>query len=126
MDDDLNVSGALAAIHDTVRAGNTALDEGDDPAVSAAFTATVAMTDILGINPLAEHWAGAAATDTRATDALDALVSAELAERQAARARRDFATADGIRDRLTAAGVEIEDTAAGARWGLARRTDGAD
>jgi cysteinyl-tRNA synthetase len=126
MDDDLNVSGGLAAIHDTVRAGNTALDEGDDPAVEAAFAATVAMTDVLGINPLDEHWAGAAAADTRSTDALDALVTAELAERQAARARRDFATADAIRDRLTAAGVEIEDTAAGARWGLARRGDGGD
>jgi cysteinyl-tRNA synthetase len=126
MNDDLNVSGALAAIHDTVRAGNTALDEGDDPAVTEAFAATVAMTDVLGINPLDEHWAGSATTDTRAADALDTLVSAELEERQAARMRRDFAAADAIRDRLTAAGVEIEDTAAGARWALARRTDGDD
>ena len=64
--------------------------------------------------------------DTRAADALGALVDAELEERQAARARRDFVAADGIRDRLTAAGVEIEDTVAGARWALARRGQTAD
>jgi cysteinyl-tRNA synthetase len=123
LDDDLNVSGALAVIHDTVRAGNTALDEGDDDTALASWRAVVVMTSILGINPLDAHWSGAVAADTRAADALDALVSAEIEARQAARARRDFAAADAIRDRLTAAGVEIEDTAAGARWALARRTD---
>ena len=56
-------------------------------------------------------------------DALDQLVKAELAERQEARARRDFAAADEIRDRLVAAGIEVEDTAAGARWALARRAE---
>ena len=39
MDDDLNVSGALAVVHDTVRAGNTALDDGDDDAAHEAATA---------------------------------------------------------------------------------------
>jgi cysteinyl-tRNA synthetase len=127
LDDDLNVSGALAVIHDTVRAGNTALDEGDDATALESWQAVVAMTSILGINPLDPHWAGSAAVDTRAADALEALVEAELAERQAARARRDFTAADGIRDRLAAAGLEIEDTPAGARWAVARRTeDGQD
>ena len=121
LDDDLNVSGALAVIHETVRAGNTAMDEGDDEAVRAAWEAVMRMTSILGINPLDTRWGGAGAADTRAADALSALVDAELEERQAARGRRDFVAADGIRDRLTAAGVEIEDTVAGARWGLARR-----
>jgi cysteinyl-tRNA synthetase len=123
MDDDLNVSGALAVVHETVRAGNTALDDADDEAVRGAWDAVMRMTSILGINPLDTHWGGSGATDSRATDALGALVDAELEERQAARARRDFVAADGIRDRLTAAGVEIEDTAAGARWALARRTN---
>jgi cysteinyl-tRNA synthetase len=123
MDDDLNVSGALAVLHDTVRAGNTALDEGDDEAVRSAWAAVHRMSAVLGINPLDPHWAGATAQDTRATDALAVLVEAELEQRQAARARRDFAAADAIRDRLVRAGVEIEDTAAGARWALARRIE---
>jgi cysteinyl-tRNA synthetase len=121
LDDDLNVSGALAVLHDTIRGGNTALDDGDDDAARAAWDAVMQMTSTLGINPLDPYWGGSAAADTRASDALGALVDAELEERQAARARRDFVAADGIRDRLTAAGVEIEDTAAGARWALARR-----
>jgi cysteinyl-tRNA synthetase len=126
MDDDLNVSGALAVVHDTVRAGNTALDENDDEGVRAALRGVVAMTSVLGINPLDPQWAGTGSTDSRALDALGALVEAELEERQAARARREFVAADGIRDRLTAAGIEIEDTAAGSRWSLARRTETKD
>jgi cysteinyl-tRNA synthetase len=126
LDDDLNVSGALAVLHDTIRGGNTALDDGDDDAARAAWDAVMQMTSTLGINPLDPHWGGSTAADSRATDALGALVDAELEERQAARARRDFVAADGIRDRLTAAGVEIEDTAAGARWALSRRSNEPD
>ncbi|GMA87612.1 hypothetical protein GCM10025868_28620 [Angustibacter aerolatus] len=78
LDDDLNVSQALAVVHETVRAGNTALDEDDDVAVREAFRQVVAMTDVLGINPLDEIWSVAAgAVDTRAADALEALVAAE-------------------------------------------------
>jgi len=122
MDDDLNVSGALAVVHDTVRAGNTALDERDDAALQEAFTAVVAMTDLLGVNPLDPHWGGAGdSTATDAQAALDALVGVQLAARAAARAARDFATADAIRDQLAAAGILVEDTASGANWSLARR-----
>jgi cysteinyl-tRNA synthetase len=39
-------------------------------------------------------------------------------QRQAARVRKDFAAADAIRDQLTAAGLSVEDTAAGPRWTL--------
>ena len=123
MNDDLGVSGALAVIHDTVRAGNTALDDGDDEAALAAAAAVVAMTDVLGVNPLAEHWhhegdAGAVAAD----EALDALVRGQLDSRQAARQERDFDRADAIRDQLAAVGIEITDTPSGARWALARRS----
>ena len=94
MDDDLNVSGALAVLHDTVRAGNTALDEDDVDGRASAWDAVLRMTDVLGHQPARPALGGGRRPDTRATDALDALVEAELEERQAARARRDFVAAD--------------------------------
>lgn len=116
LDDDLNVPGALAVVHETVRAGNTALDTGDVRAAQSAAAAVVSMTDVLGMNPLDPHWTGAGRDVSRAELAVDALVQGELARRQSARQARDFATADGIRDRLRELGVAIEDTPSGARW----------
>ena len=127
MDDDLNVSGALAVVHDTVRAANTALDDGDLDGAAALAASVVAMTDILGVNPMAPNWAGASTPGrSDAADALDALVQAQLEARQSARAARDFAAADAIRDQLTAAGIAIEDTPSGARWSLARHPEPKD
>ncbi|WP_219105481.1 cysteine--tRNA ligase [Austwickia sp. TVS 96-490-7B] len=124
MDDDLGVSGALAVIHDTVREGNTALDEGSPEAAQEAARAVVAMTSILGINPLDPAWsAGTTHQDDGAAAALEALIGERLDQRAAARKARDFAAADAIRDHLAAAGIVVEDTPTGARWTLARRTD---
>ncbi|WP_116114928.1 cysteine--tRNA ligase [Austwickia chelonae] len=124
MDDDLGVSGALAVIHDTVRAGNTALDEGDPEAARAAADAVQAMTSVLGVNPLDPTWSqGAVSTEDSAYAALDALITQRLEERTVARKARDFATADAIRDQLTEVGITVEDTPSGARWSLARRSD---
>ena len=120
MDDDLGVSDALAVIHQSVRAGNTALDDGDAEDAAEIARAVVAMADVLGINPLDPVWAGGEAEGDDASAALDALVSARIADRAAARAARDYQTADAIRDELTAAGISLEDTAAGVRWTLAR------
>jgi cysteinyl-tRNA synthetase len=125
MDDDLGVSGALAAIHDTVRTGNVALDDSDDEAALAAAASVVAMTEVLGINPLAPHWGSADESGSSAVEAaLDALVRAQLEARQSARQERDFERADAIRDQLAAVGIAITDTPSGAQWSLAR-TNGA-
>ena len=120
MDDDLGVSGALAVIHEAVRTGNTALDDGDHEDAAAVARVVIAMTDVLGVNPLDPAWS---ASDSSAADALaslDSLVKERLTARAHARAARDYDTADAIRDELAAAGIALEDTAAGARWSLAR------
>ncbi len=117
MDDDLGVPQALGALHEAVRAGNTALDAGDLDAVAARRGEVVAMTSVLGVNPLAPEWAAGGGDDV-ATAALGVLVQRLLDDRARARADKDFAAADRIRDELTAAGVAIDDTPSGARWSL--------
>ena len=123
MDDDLSTAAALAVVHARVRAGNTALDETDPEAALQAAREVLAMTDVLGVNPLDPRWASGGEA-AEATAALDSLVSGQLAARAEARRARDFAAADEIRDRLKAAGIAVEDTPAGARWSLARDTEG--
>ena len=120
LDDDIAVPSALGAIHETVRAGNAALDRGEVEAAREAAYLVVAMTDVLGVNPLDPAWtrAGSQQTDG-ALGALDALVHRRLAARQKARTTRDFAAADAIRDELGAAGIAIEDTSSGPRWSIA-------
>ena len=119
MNDDLSVASALAAVHDLVRAGNIALDEGDDEEAADIAHRVVAMTDVLGINPLASAWTGGpSGDDAQLHAALDALVRLQIETREQARAARDFETADRIRDALTEAGISVADTAGGARWTL--------
>ena len=114
LDDDLAVPQALAVLHETVRAGNTALDAGDDAETESALTAVEAMVDVLGFDDAAEHSAHAAATRT----ALSTLVERMLADRRTARDTRDFATADRIRDELAAAGIVLEDTPIATDWSI--------
>jgi cysteinyl-tRNA synthetase len=75
------------------------------------------MTAILGLDPLDPKWVRAEAGDTT-TAALSTLVSDLLAQRQEARTRRDFAAADEVRGRLTAAGIVVEDSPDGPTWSL--------
>jgi cysteinyl-tRNA synthetase len=117
MDDDLGTPGALAAVHNTVREGNTALDTGDQRSALGAASSVRAMTSVLGLDPLDPRWLRADTSDT-ANTALSTLVSDMLAQRQEARARRDFAAADEVRGRLTAAGVVVEDSPDGPIWSL--------
>lgn len=116
LDDDLNVSAALAVVHEHLRAGNTALAAGATDEVRAALLAVRAMLDVLGLDPV--RWETADG-DPRTAAALDALVQAELEVRARARAEKDWAAADAVRDRLAAAGVVVEDSPTGARWALA-------
>jgi arabinogalactan oligomer/maltooligosaccharide transport system permease protein len=108
----------LGAIEDAAARVPEGLDVGWQPAAPEV----VAMLDVLGCNPLADTWTKVAADD-RAHAALESLVAEQLAARMDARAQKDWTSADAIRDRLALAGVEIEDTADGARWSLAERSE---
>ncbi|MGR7025195.1 cysteine--tRNA ligase [Geodermatophilus sp. URMC 62] len=119
MDDDLGTPAAVAVVHETVREGNTALAAGDDAAVAAALGSVRAMLAVLGLDPLDPQWAGGGARD-RLAEVTDGLVRLALEQRQAARARKDYAAADALRDQLTALGVQVEDTPQGPRWELTR------
>jgi cysteinyl-tRNA synthetase len=124
MDDDLGVPQALAVIHDTVRAGNSALAARDVDAAVAAAGSVRAMLDVLGVDPHADEWQGVSrGEDDRLREAVDQLVQGLLAARAAAREAKDWATADSIRDQLKAAGIVVDDTAGGSRWSLAEGKD---
>jgi cysteinyl-tRNA synthetase len=116
MNDDLGVPGAIASMHDTVRAGNAALAVGDNTVAVTAAESVIAMLDVLGLNPYASHWSTSAAADDSRDKALGVLVAGALQARTDARARKDFAAADAVRDQLVEAGIVIEDTPAGPRW----------
>lgn len=116
MDDDLNVPQALGVLHETVRAGNTALAAGDDVAAEQALRSVMAMTTVLGLNDVQ----GEAQNNPQLSQALEVLVEAQLEARAAARANKDWAASDAIRDTLAAAGIVVEDGADGASWSLKR------
>ncbi len=122
MDDDLGVPQALAVIHARVREGNSALDAGDVETARAVAGEVFVMTGILGINPLDPEWSK---TDASAeASALDALVQTMITQRADARAAKDWAAADRIRDAIAAAGIALEDTADGTHWTLTGAPDG--
>jgi cysteinyl-tRNA synthetase len=112
LDDDLGVPAGLGVLHDTVRAGNTALSDGAKETAREALSQVLAMTRVLGLDPAA--WV----TSSDLTPVVDALVQVALAQRAAARERKDFAAADAVRDQLTAAGIVVEDTPDGPHWTL--------
>jgi cysteinyl-tRNA synthetase len=119
MDEDLGVPAALAAVHAAVRDGNQALAASDKAGTRASLVQLRTMLDVLGLDPLAPHWAGADAGG-RLREVVGSLVKLTLQQRDAARARRDYATADAIRDGLEEIGVQVEDTPEGSRWELKR------
>ena len=118
MDDDLGVPAALAEVHNAVRAGNSAVDKGDTAEATAIAGQVRAMTAILGVDPYAPQWRDRDQSNDAALAALDVLIADALRRRELARADKDWATADQVRDQLNAAGVDIVDTADGAKWSL--------
>lgn len=118
LDDDLAVPSALAEVHSARADGNRALDTGDHETALAQASAIRAMTAILGCDPLDERWHSRDETSA-ALAAVDVLARWALDSRADARARRDWARADEIRDRLKEAGIEVTDTADGPQWALA-------
>ncbi|MGD9961658.1 cysteine--tRNA ligase [Nocardioides sp.] len=117
MDDDLGTPAAVAVIYDAVREGNRLLGAGQDPTAVAAQVS--AMLGVLGLDPADPVWGTSSDAETeQLTNAIDVLVAGLLEQRAAARAAKDFANADAIRDRIKAAGIEIEDTPTGPRWTL--------
>jgi cysteinyl-tRNA synthetase len=106
MDDDLNTSVALAAIHDLTREVNTAISRGvfkedDQREVLAAIDRFDSVLNIFG--------------DAK-PQMLDQEIQNLIDERQEARHRRDFKRADEIRDELVQLGIVLEDTKDGVRW----------
>jgi cysteinyl-tRNA synthetase len=122
MDEDLGVPAALAAVHACVRDGNQALSGSDKAGARTSLLRVRAMLDVLGLDPLAAHWSGSAGarSDERLRQVIGSLVRLTLKQRDAARARRDYATSDSIREGLEDIGIMVEDTPEGPRWELKR------
>ena len=134
MNDDINVSGANAAIFTAIRQGNAILDDCAQAQNSSTqkllYTAVLqvrAMLDALGLDPYADPWTsnankssatGANGESSKECAALDALITLQLQARADARKAKDFSTADAIRDALNNAGIVIEDGAKGSSWHL--------
>jgi cysteinyl-tRNA synthetase len=119
MDDDLAVPAALAAVHATVRDGNYALTTGDTDSIGNCLARVRSMLRVLGLDPLDPVWKASDSSD-RLYEVVDALVGLALRQREAARGRGDYASADSIRDTLENIGVVVEDTSEGPRWELKR------
>lgn len=107
MDDDLNTADALAAIFDLVRDINTHVLTGNasEGLITFAIEEFDELTGVLGL------------VYNRKKETLDIDIEHKIDERNRARAEKDFAKADAIRDELKARGIIIpEDTPQGVKW----------
>jgi len=118
MNDDLAVPNALAGISEALRLGNSAITSGDKAVIKASADEIRGALEILGCDPFDPVFATSGGEDL--TSALDGVIQLALAQRTAARDRKDFAASDQIRDGLAALGIVIEDTAQGPRWSISQ------
>ena len=102
MDNDLDTPAAMALVFDTVRRANTAFDSGDSSAAASLRAAVIEMLSALGI-------------ELSAGDDVDASVLVKAAALDAARAAKDFAAADAIRNELQSMGYVVETSKEGTR-----------
>jgi cysteinyl-tRNA synthetase len=115
LDDDLGVPQALAAVHNAVRRGNTQLADRELPGLAGTLALVRRMLGVLCLDPISD-WPSSGSSAL--TPVVDALVRLLVETRAQARERKDWAQADALRDRLTEAGIVLEDTAEGVRWRL--------
>ena len=113
MNDDLAVPAALAVISELVKEGNNALAAKDSKILEVSSAQVRGALAVLGCDPWDDTWAK---NDAGLEDVLSGLMKTLLQEREEARARKDFASADRIRDRITELGLTLEDTPDGPRW----------
>jgi cysteinyl-tRNA synthetase len=121
MDSDFSTPEALAALFDAVRSGNRILDSGESCAeLAAAYDEIMSVLGLLepgtGLDDIADAVAVIAADEGVGGDDAHEQIEALLAARVEARAVRDFARSDRIRDRLAAAGILLEDGPDGTSW----------
>ena len=114
-DDDLAVPQVLAHISDALRRGNTAISEKNNNLVKTSAAEIRGALAILGCDPFDDAFTSGGKD---LTEELDGVIQLALAQRAAARERKDFAASDAIRDGLAALGISIEDTPQGQRWSL--------
>ena len=110
MNDDLAVPQALAFIAESMRIGNSSAE--DKKVIAKTAGEIRGALSILGCDPKDAVFASSKSNDP----AMDGLIKLALDQREAARLRKDFATADQIRDEIAALGITVEDTANGPRW----------
>jgi len=116
LNDDLAVPQVLAQISEWLKLGNSALSVSDKAQVARYASYIRAALSILGTDPFDSAYSSSPSADL--TGAVDGLISLLLEQRSAARARKDFAAADQIRDQIIAMGISIEDRADGVRWSI--------
>lgn len=116
MNADLAVPAAVATINENLRLGNQAITDSDKALIAKNAAEIRGALAVLGCDPFDQVFAQNLGSDL--TAALDGVIKLALAERAAARDRKDFNASDAIRDGLAALGITIEDTAQGPRWSI--------